>query len=99
VEENVPDDAWVGAIQSGTLGYFHDRTLNLDGKVNPEALRARAEGRIPAYIVERDVAYLADWVGITAWAEFYPEVRERFEVVVADPERNLGALRRGPIAR
>src|SRR5262249_16444442 len=41
VERNVPDDVWVGAVQTGTLGFFHDRTLNLDGKVNPDALKAR----------------------------------------------------------
>ena len=33
VEQNVPDDTWVAAVQSGTLGYYHDRTINLDGKV------------------------------------------------------------------
>src|SRR5262249_7835753 len=37
VEKNVPSDAWVGAIQSGTVGFFHERTINLDGKVNPAA--------------------------------------------------------------
>jgi len=41
VEANVAPEEWVGAIQSGTLGFFHDRTLNLDGKVNPHALAAR----------------------------------------------------------
>jgi hypothetical protein len=97
VEENVPDATWVAAIQTGTLGYFHDRTLNLDGKVNPEALRARAERRIPAYVLEKDVRFLADWVGIVQWAEWYPEIRDHFEVVVRDPAANLGVLRRlGP---
>jgi hypothetical protein len=29
VEANVPDATWVGAVQTGTLGFFHDRTINL----------------------------------------------------------------------
>lgn len=41
VDQHVPEEVWVAAIQTGTLGYFHDKTYNLDGKVNPEALKAK----------------------------------------------------------
>ena len=43
-------EAWVGAIQSGTVGFFHDRTVNLDGEderaVHPVASRPRRLLRI-----------------------------------------------------
>jgi hypothetical protein len=100
VDANVPKDAWVAATQTGTLGYFHDRTINLDGKVNPEALRARlSPGQpdgIPQYILDKKVAYLADWAGITTWMK-RPLIAGHFELVVNDPTRGeygLGVLKR-----
>lgn len=94
VESHVPSSAAVGAVQSGTLGYFHDRTVNLDGKVNPEALRAREAHRIPFYIVESDIQYLADWAFMAEWHDLLPVIGEHFEVLVDDPARNLGVLGR-----
>jgi hypothetical protein len=38
VQQHVPDGETVAAGQSGTLGYFRERVVNVDGKVNPEAL-------------------------------------------------------------
>ncbi len=98
VAENVPDEVWVGAVQTGTLGYWHDRTVNLDGKVNPEALTARREqGHVLDYVAASGIDYLADWHGIADWIN-----REgfgaSFELVVADPVANLGVLRRRGIA-
>ena len=49
VREGVPDGEVVAAGQSGTLGYFRDNVLNLDGKVNPEALQYR--GRMREYLL------------------------------------------------
>ena len=93
VEANVPESTWVGAIQSGTLGYFHDRTINLDGKVNPEALAAVRDGRGPQYVLDTHVRYLVDWVGIARWAAL-PALRPHFVIEVEDHDRNLGVLRR-----
>jgi hypothetical protein len=59
VREYVPEGEAVGAGQSGTLGYFRDKVLNLDGKVNPEALRY--QGRIREYLQERQVRWFCDW--------------------------------------
>lgn len=94
VERNVPADTWVGAVQTGTLGYWHDRTINLDGKVNPEALQARRDdGHVLNYIVASQITYLADWVDIADWVN-----REgfgaHFELVLTDPAANLTVLRR-----
>jgi hypothetical protein len=93
VQEHVPPEVWVAAVQTGTLGFFHDRTLNLDGKVNPEALRARKEGRIPAYVLEKDVQYLVDWAGLADWARL-PDLEPRFELLLRDDVRNIAVLRR-----
>jgi len=95
VKNNVPDDAWVAAPQSGTLGFFHDRTINLDGKVNPAALAVRKrDGAVTRYVLEqRQIAYLADWEGIASWAQ-QPPIAAEFELIVDDPEHNLAVLRR-----
>lgn len=94
VANNVPEETWVGAIQTGTLGFFHDRTINLDGKVNIaafEALVARREGE---YVVEdTEIQYLADWTGMRDWMN-KPAISAAFEVVVYDEEANLAVLRR-----
>jgi hypothetical protein len=93
VEQNVPQQAWVGAIQTGTLGFFHDRTINLDGKVNPYALEARRRGAIPEYVASSEIEYLVDWIDLLAWHE-EPGIARRFEVRVAQREQNLAALHR-----
>jgi hypothetical protein len=95
VQRNVPDDVWVGAVQTGTLGFFHDRTINLDGKVNPDALKARLEHRTQDYVLESPIQYLADWVGIETWLHG-TALEGRFVSLVFDPERNLVVLRRAP---
>jgi hypothetical protein len=93
VEEHVPDTSWVGAIQSGTLGFFHDRTYNLDGKVSPAALRARSEERIFEYLLERPTMYLVDWVGIATWLDD-PRLGRHFDLLLLDEAQNLAVLRR-----
>jgi hypothetical protein len=92
VRENVAQDQWIAAIQSGTLGFFHDRALNLDGKVSPEALAARKADRIPAYVEETRADFLVDWAGIASWAKL-PGFSS-YELLVNDPVANLGVLRR-----
>lgn len=91
VESNVPAEVWIGAIQSGTVGFFHDRTINLDGKTNPDALRARFGNRMREYILASPIRYLADWSGIAGWNSF---LAPYFEVIVDDPGANLGVLKR-----
>lgn len=93
VGENVSDDVWVAAIQTGTLGFFHDRSYNLDGKVSPPALQARFEGRIFEYILERPIMYLVDWVGIAGWLDD-PRLGDHFDLLLLDEARDLAVLRR-----
>ncbi len=94
IEDNVPESDWVGAVQTGTVGFFHDRTLNLDGKVNPEALVAAREQRIPQYIIEKNLRYIADWKGIASWMDDYEIIASNFDLVAHDVELNLAVLKR-----
>jgi hypothetical protein len=93
IDANVPEDVWVGATQSGTIGFFHDRTLNLDGKVSPLALEANLKGTVFEYIIASPIQYLADWAGIASWSEQAP-LSKHFELIVDDQKANLAVLRR-----
>lgn len=97
VQVNVPESQWVGAAQTGTLGFFHDRTINLDGKVNPFALRAILEhGDVLGYVRNSNINYIADWYGMADWVKIKsdPQFAKDFEVIVRDEQANLGVLRR-----
>ena len=104
VSDHLARDVWVGAPQSGTLGYFHDRTINLDGKVNPLALSARRDNRLFHYIVDdTPIEYIADWYGLARWVDRPETVHEErdvellkrhFSILVREPERNLVVLKK-----
>jgi hypothetical protein len=94
VEANVPENTWVAAGQSGAVGYFHDRTLNLDGKVNPDALKARKRGETWKYAAESKADYLADWHDMLAGIGSDPEIARNFDLIVDDPDINLAVFKR-----
>jgi hypothetical protein len=54
----VPESDLLAAGQTGTLGFFRDRVLNLDGKVNRDALQW--QGRMTQYLDARGVRWFAD---------------------------------------
>jgi hypothetical protein len=96
VEAHVAPETWMGAVQTGTLGYWHDRTINLDGKVNPAALAAlRAKGDVLDYVVDSPIQYLADWTGLAEWVtRDNRRFSQAFEIELDAPDRNLSVLRR-----
>ncbi len=55
----VPDGEVVAAGQSGTLGFFRNRTVNLDGKVNYEVVYRQSE--ISAYLADSKIRWVCDW--------------------------------------
>jgi hypothetical protein len=59
LREHVPAEAPVAAGQSGTLGYFRERVVNTDGKVNREALAY--QDRMWEYLRERNIRWFVDW--------------------------------------
>lgn len=94
LEEHVDADTWVGAIQTGTIGFFHDRTINLDGKVNIAAYEAMRDARIGEYVAyDTKIRYLADWAGLVDWMNMKP-IADNFEVSVHRPAENLAVLTR-----
>jgi hypothetical protein len=57
--------ARVGMSQSGVSGFTADNVWNLDGKVNPDVLKAHKDHSFGAYIDSTHMEYLADWdVGV-----------------------------------
>jgi hypothetical protein len=59
VRQYVPPGDEVAAGQSGTLGFFRDRVVNTDGKVNRAALAYQAH--MWDYLSERGVKWFVDW--------------------------------------
>jgi len=51
----------VGMNQSGTSGFVADNVINLDGKVNADALHALKNNTMGAYLKNANIAYIADW--------------------------------------
>jgi len=107
VQQHVTKDDWVGAEQTGTLGYFYNRTMNLDGKVNPEALSARKREEMFKYAIDKQIEYLVDWVWIIDdWLNTDDPtltkkqrqdrllLKQHFELIVRDTQRNLAVLKR-----
>lgn len=63
VRAHVPSADVVGAGQSGTLGYFRPRVVNLDGKVNAEALAYQE--RMVEYLERREIRWVCDMPSYT----------------------------------
>jgi hypothetical protein len=51
----------LGMAQSGISGYFFDNVVNLDGKVNNEALIAIKSNRLYHYIIIEKITILIEW--------------------------------------
>ncbi len=92
-KNNVKEDTWVAAWQSGMLGYFHDRTINLDGKVNPLALNAYRDKGIGEYAQSTKAEYIIDWRSIALNKDF-KYIPDYFTVIEDDPQSNLAVLQR-----
>lgn len=61
LNENTPENATIGSFDAGVIAYYTKRrVINLDGKVNPYALKAREEGKLWEYIQEAKINYIAN---------------------------------------
>ena len=76
IEEHVPAGETVAAFQSGTIGYFRDGVVNLDGKVNVEAQREQERQNLRGYLVRRGVRWYCD-----QGTGFYDERADEWTVV------------------
>jgi hypothetical protein len=55
-----PDEK-IAMLQSGIASFIAPNIINLDGKVNADALRAHQKGRLAAYLRDENFTYIADW--------------------------------------
>jgi 4-amino-4-deoxy-L-arabinose transferase-like glycosyltransferase len=60
IRRHVAPQCTVGGFEAGTLVYFRDNVVNLDGKVDHDALQARMDGRTPEYVDERGIDLIVD---------------------------------------
>jgi len=61
VDANTREDERIGVFQCGTIGYFsHRQIINLDGKVNREALVAMKNGCLERYLQEERIDIVLD---------------------------------------
>lgn len=61
VDDHTSPDDTIGVFQSGAIGYFsHRRVVNLDGKVNREALAALKGGRLGDYLRREGIDVVVD---------------------------------------
>lgn len=100
-KQHVSEAEWVASLQTGYLGYFHDRTINLDGKVNPEALAARRQGEdeLAKYVINKRInsqriEYLIDYWVFTKKINNYPLIKQNFNLIVNQPQQNLAVFKR-----
>jgi hypothetical protein len=56
-------DARMGMFQSGVTGFYNSNVINLDGKLDHEALDKLGRGRILDYIAEKRIIAVCDWPG------------------------------------
>ncbi|MEK8019055.1 MAG: hypothetical protein VSS75_019470 [Candidatus Parabeggiatoa sp.] len=45
-------------------------------------------------MIDKRVDYLADWLVIAKWMDKHDFIRQHFDVIVKDPQRNLAVLKR-----
>lgn len=71
----------LGAMNSGALGFFFDDVVNLDGKVNRDALAARRQGELGAYVVHMGIDAVVDLNNAVhqLWEE--DTIRSQFDLV------------------
>jgi len=61
VEDNTSPNDTIGVFQSGAIGYFANRrVINLDGKVNSEALEALKGGKLGDYLRNEGIDVVID---------------------------------------
>lgn len=61
VEANTREGEKIGVFQCGTIGYLsHRQVINLDGKVNREALDAMKKGCLESYLREEGIDVVVD---------------------------------------
>jgi len=61
VKNNFSEDVRVAAFQTGVAGYLCENIINLDGKMDNDALKSIEKGNIESYIDKMNVEVLVEW--------------------------------------
>lgn len=61
VKERVPNTYKVGAFQSGVIGFFNSNVVNLDGKIDHQALPHLKTGTMRKHVEQEQVDVIVDW--------------------------------------
>lgn len=79
IEKNKLFEQKIGMAQSGISGYFFDNILNLDGKVNYEALKAIKGNYLYNYISRENISILIEW---EEWFDILPstELKQNWQL-------------------
>lgn len=81
INANIPATSKIGAFQSGTLGYFCNDVVNLDGKNNALALQAMTTGTGLEYIKDHNINFVVDWPSQIAKYVDFESFRKEFEPI------------------
>ena len=87
----------LGAMNSGALGFYYDDVINLDGKVNGEALAARRVGKLGEYIVDSAIDAIVDLNSsiVELWRD--EALRAHFDLIEEGSPGGIGlAIRKTP---
>lgn len=89
IRDSIPSTASVAMFQSGTVAYVHNRVVNLDGKVNPAALAALRQGRLPAYIDSMRFDYIIEWPELVEPCLKDPRLRGKYQSLGPISDRSV----------
>jgi CDP-diglyceride synthetase len=85
---DLPPDARVASFQSGVLSYFRPATINLDGKMNRDALAAVRSHSVLDYLLDRQIEYVIEWQPVSD-RYLTAAFAQRFEVVASIGDTKL----------
>jgi hypothetical protein len=81
INANIPASSKIGAFQSGTLGYFCNNVVNLDGKNNALALQAMTSGTGLEFIRDQNIDIVVDWPSQIAKYVDFESFRKEYEPI------------------
>ncbi len=61
IKQNYSSSVKVGAFQSGVIGYLNENVINLDGKVNKDALTYINKNNLDEYLDKSGIKVMIDW--------------------------------------
>ena len=86
----------VGAAQSGSVGFFNQNVINLDGKIDAQARYSIGHGGIGSYIDAEHIDVLVDWPEVYRTFLFAGHTGEHWQLCDRQPAGKSRCYRRNP---